>query len=369
MGSEENGNVLQACSRLALATGRDRYALQAAAIAAASVDQMLPACNGLPVVTFDYAAGKVRDRRVRIRDHGNEIIPGLSEAYALAVYRSASDAAWKARADHWAEPIGRMFELLLQKGLNRDGVPVSVIDPFTGEHLEPTANDNWGYFTNGVLLFTQAARRHGTIDAARLDAMDAGVDRIAAAVAKQYGIDWVGVPFDGYCDTIESALYTAHHRPQTAAVLLPWADDQVALLMACQQPDGFVSRRYLDGNFIRTLLMYADARSGGWRVVPWRADVRVGFAQSDAAAVLTVSSATPYTGTLLPDQPRHRTIMHLPWDWPRLNSWPEWFTPDEIVSVTDAKGALRPTRDEVSNGLPINVPANGQLELHFQTQR
>jgi hypothetical protein len=368
MGSEENGNVVQACARLALATGRDSYAQQAAVIAAAAVDQMLPACNGLPVVTFDYAAGKARDRKVRIRDHGNEIIPGLAEAYALAVQRGPSDPVWKARADHWAEPIARMFELLLQEGLNRDGVPVSVIDSSTGQHVDPTANDNWGYFTNGVLLFTEAARRHGKIDPARLDAMDAGVDRVAAAVARQYGIDWVGVPFDGYADTIESALYTAHYRPQTAGALLPWADDQIALLMACQKPDGFVSRGYLDGNFIRTLLMYADARSGGWRVVPWRADVRVGFARSGDAAVLMVSSAMPYTGTLVPDQPRHRTIMHLPWDWPRLNSWPEWFTPDEIVSVTDAIGVATPTRDDVSNGLPITLPANGHIELRFRTR-
>ena len=381
-GSEVNGNVLQVCSRLSFAADtparRDAYATMAARVADAVTQQMLPACNGLPVRTFDYEQGRAVDNHIKLRDHGNEVMPGLAEAYAMAVARRGEGAEWAGRADRWAEPIARMLETALDKGCDANGVPRSEVDTNTLAITDDRPSDNWGYLLNGVLLFTRAAREHGAVPADRLDALDARADRVAAAVVTLYGADWEGGLFDGYCDTLESALYVAHYRPSLAGALLPWVDDQIGLLFARQAADGFVGGNYLDGNFIRTSLMYADQKSGGWRVEPFREDVRVGYARASNAvgghsgraggdrAVLVVACDRPYTGTLVPDPPRHRQHMKLPWDWPRLNSWPEWCDLDELTPA-EASGLPRtPTPDDLRRGLPVDLPANGLVVLTFQ---
>ena len=372
-GSEVNGNVLQVCSRLSFAADtpkrRAAYAEMAARVADAVTGQMLPACNGLPVRTFDYAGSRAVETHIKLRDHGNEVVPGLAEAYAMAVARRAEDPQWAARAGRWAEPVARMMETVLDKGRDADGVPLSAIDTATLTITDTRPSDNWGYLLNGVLLFTQAARQHGALPAERLDALDARADRTATAVAALYGAPWEGSAVDGYSDTLESALYVAHHRPPLAGVLLPWVDDQVGLLFARQQADGFVTGNYLDGNVIRTALMYADQKAGGWRVEPFRDDVRVGDARAadGGRAVLLVAADRPYAGTLVPDPPRHRRHMRLPWDWPRLNSWPEWCEL-HAQTVTGADGLPQtPTADELANGLPLDLPANALVVLRFAT--
>ena len=43
-------------------------------------------------------------------------------------------------------------------------------------------------------------------------------------------------------------------------------------------------------------------------------------------------------GRLLFDVPRHKTVMHMPIDWPRINQFPEWFTvqADRQYSIENA---------------------------------
>ena len=41
-----------------------------------------------------------------------------------------------------------------------------------------------------------------------------------------------------------------------------------------------------------------------------------------------------WTGKLIFDTARHKTIMHLPIDWPRINQFPEWFTVRSESSYT-----------------------------------
>lgn len=367
-GAEENGNVLQACSRLSFsAPNGPAYAEMAARIADAVVQDVLPANYGLPATQFDYSAKKVINGDVHLRDHGNEVIAGLSEAYALAVARRG-EPQWAQRADRWAGPIASMYEKILAHGRNADGLLVSRLDPATLKPSSPRANDNWGYVLNGAFLFTQAARRHGAVAPERLAAIEADADELIAAVVRQYGLDWQRDRMDGYADTLESAMYVAAHRPSQAGALLPWVDDQIRLLFARQQDNGLVEDTYLDGNFIRTALMYADQKRGGWRVRPWRPDVRVGAARDAAGrTAVVVLAAEPFTGTLLRDPPRHQTIMNLPWDWPRLNSWPEWGRWPAGTRAVSAEGlAATPTETQVRDGIPLELPANGSAVVVFE---
>jgi hypothetical protein len=367
-GSEENGNILQAGARLSYAGNRPEYAELAARIADAAVMQMLPANDGLPVMGYDYATDKVVVQKVKLRDHGSEITPGLTEIYALAVDHR-DDPKWKERADRWADPIAKMFELMFKYGRNKDGLFVSVIHPVSHRIQVPDLNDNWGYLFNGVLLFTQAARTHGMIDAKRLDNLERLVDVTSKKVAEVRDFHWQSGLMDGYADTLESGLYIANHRPSLAPVLLPWVDDQMVHLYDFQRPDGFVDRGYLDGNFIRTCMMYADLRSGGFTVQPWRPDVMVGFARDASGhAVVVVTNKQSYNGMLKADEARHKTVMKLPWDWPRLNSWPEWFVPTDAMKVTQASGLPEaPTIADLQKGLKLTLPVNSTVVIRIDT--
>lgn len=365
-GAEINGNLLQLCGRLSFATGDQAYADFAGRIADAVIHQSIPANRGLPPKFYDYTNDKVIDPAIKLKDHGNEILLGLAEAYALAV--SKRDVpAWSDRAAKWAEPLANMYQLILDHGTDADGLLVSTIEPSSSGPRTTTDRlcDNWGYILSGALLYVDAARRHGAMSEDRLRPIEARVEVLIGNILKRTPAKpWDG-SMDAEADAVESALYIGNFLPKYRQDLLRWADHQIALMYSQQTANGLAGGNYLDGNFIRTSLMYSDARSGGWQIVPWRADVAVGFAaQPDGPAHLVVTSDEPYTGTLVPDTDRHRTLMHLPWNWPRLNSWPEWHVPSgepKIRSVAGSGRASFSTTDRRSAS--ITLPANGVVRI------
>jgi hypothetical protein len=370
-GAEINGNLLQLCGRLSYAEQRPDYADFAARIADAMVQQAMAANHGLPPKFYDYSSDKVIDPTLKLKDHGNEAVLGLAEAYAMAVDRRA-DPAWDKRAQTWEPALARMFDLILAHGVNEQGLLVGTMHPSPPRPDAEKLCDNWGYVLSGAILFTDAARRYGKLDAQRIAAIDAAVERVARAVFdKPIGLTWGG-GMDSEADAVESALYVAAYRPALREQALGWADRQITLLYKDQDPDGTAVGMYLDGNFIRTSLLYADARTGGWRVDPWRSDVLVGFAtDANGSGALTVWCDQPYAGTLRPPQPRHRTIMKLPWDWARLNSWPEWDVPTaDTATITAASGvALTPGPASLPEAIPLTLPANGAVSIAFRRSR
>ncbi len=355
--SEVNGNVLQAFSRLAYMLDDDRCAEAVGRLGDAVVMQMLAESGGLPVVRFDYgerAAGANATRGrpprasgdVQLRDHGNETAVGMSEAFALAAERAPRDLAWRERADRWAEPLANVYELILEHGVSPDGLLMNRIEARTFKPLDPAPCDNWGYLLCGAILFCQAAERHGRVDPDRLRGILARADRIALAVAATDGLKWEPTaPHDGWADTLESAIYIAAHRPALREAMRTWVDHQIEHMYACQKPDGFASGDYLDGNFIRTALLYADLCAGGFELSPPGVGCGVGFAMDgDEPIVVVIAGKKGYTGRLVPDTPRHRERLKLPWNWARLNSWPEW-----VVADTEQSRA----------GVPISLPPGG----------
>jgi hypothetical protein len=364
--SEEVGNTLQICNRLAFAYAASdpefaaRCAEYAAGVTEAVLFEMLPANHGLPAREFDFDTGTVVSGEVWFRDHGNEFFPGLAESYAHAVSR-LDEPEWAERAERWAPVLVDLYDVVFEHGLNENGLIVNHIDPATRNIVDGDPSDNWGYVLNGVLLFTEAAKLHGVVDEGRLARLEAGVDQVVETVAESYGIAWEPGP-DGYYDAIESALYLMHHRPATRDLLGPWVDDQIGNYFDIQQGNGLAQGTYLDGNFIRTTLLYADWKRGGFRVKPWRRDVAVGLTRKGGRAVLIITAMEPYEGTLVAAEPWHRTHMRLPWDWPRLNSWPEHLAADGnftpvTVEGSDASMDVRSLR----GGVPIRLGANGRL--------
>ncbi len=383
--SEINGDVLQAFARLGFICGPQegsKYLAMEGVLADAAIGQMLAHTGGVPVHFFDYATDRFPNGAVRLRDHGNETAVGLSEAFATAV-ALRSDPVWSERADRWAEPLAHMYDLLLSRGVNADGLLISQLEgggargqPF--HQLEITDNepcDNWGYLLAGAVLFTQAEQRHAKLPPERINAILAAVDRISLAVTKTDNLRWEGDNPDGFADTIESAIHIAAARPGRGGagsggggggggggvrdLLLAWADDQMPHLLRYQRADGFATGDYLDGNVIRTAMLYADMRSGGFRLSPFTAGAGVGMCVADSgeAIVVVIAGENPVRARLIPDHDRHRTELHLPWDWPRINSWPEWF------GVESGDKQLDPGAD-----VAVFPPATVELAPHQSVQ-
>lgn len=372
-GAEVNGNMISVCTRLAMATGRSDYAEFAARIADAATQQALPGGGGLPVRFFDYQANRVADEEVHLSDHGNELMFGLSEAFAMAVAKSsdpASGAVWRERAARWAEPIARMYELTLAHGVGPDGLLATKMHARPPTIFSFKLNDNWGYVLNGTTLFVQAARRANLVDANRLSRLDSRVDEIAIATFAKLPLRPYSESSDADCDAIESAIYIAAYRPHLRKQAMDWADAQMQFLLDRQQPSGMIEGLYLDGNFIRTMLLYADSRTAGFRIEPWSGDVTIGYAEDDTGrASLVVRAEKPYTGRLVADRPRHRLYIGLPWNWPRLNSWPEWLTIDEKPTVEQVTGLdAQLNFDALTRGVDVNLDRGETITIRLKTK-
>ena len=74
-----------------------------------------PRNHGLPGYTWDFEKHEGPDR-MRLRDHGNEIVVGLTLLHALE-----SDARPAARRASWRAPLGRMLDRILASA-NPDGM-------------------------------------------------------------------------------------------------------------------------------------------------------------------------------------------------------------------------------------------------------
>jgi len=336
-GAEVNGDLLQVLSRLYWSTGDKRYLQMAERIGEAYLFEVFPGNQGLPADYWDFQARRpsTEDRRFRpaaesianvrpfrLVDHGGEIIPGLTELYFVERMLN------RPQADRYREPLRQFLDTILVTGRTDEGLWYNSVDIDTLRPFDNSLADTWGYILNGLQTFDLA---EGT------DRYAVEIERTMRAAATKRSIHWEGELQDGYADSIESMLY-----------LLPWfdipechywVDDEIEVLFLKQRSDGFVEGWYLDGNFVRTALLYAQYKTLGLMLDPWQESVRVGAAFDHDRETLYVylTSQEDWQGELHFDTPRHRTIWHLPIEYPRLNQLPEWYVvePESVYLVTN----------------------------------
>jgi hypothetical protein len=148
-------------------------------------------------------------------------------------------------------------------------------------------------------------------------------------------------------------------------------DEEMEVLLARQQSDGFVEKQYLDGNYIRTVLLYASYKMQGVRLDPWTSDISLGAAadQESKKLYIHLSAQKPYKGRLIFDVPRHASFWNLPADYPRVNGQPEWFTVEASQSyiITGLVPGKRLTMNgqELARGWPVEMPA-GVLSITLE---
>ncbi|MBP1661036.1 MAG: hypothetical protein H6P95_2228, partial [Candidatus Aminicenantes bacterium] len=286
---------------------------------------------------------------LRLRDHGSEIIGGLSEACVLA---SREDP------ERWRRYRSRMRAILdrvLEKGTNPDGLLYNAINPRTGAILDKGLADTWGYVYDAFLTI-------GAIDGEPRYREAAA--RALAVISKYEGYDWESGSADGYADAIESAINLVNRIPSDAAA--GWIDRSMEFLFGKQREDGILEGWHGDGNSARTALMWALAKTQGIAASPWRDDLRLGAVRlRDGGVQVVLSGDWPWSGTLRFDRPRHRDRMYLPFDYPRINQFPEWFTveatKDYEVRIGDAPARVVKGHDLYE--LPLAAGAGETLRL------
>jgi hypothetical protein len=360
-GGEVNGQAMQVFARLYWATGDDFYRHSADRLARAYLELALPDTEWIPARSWDFSREKSNTDTAQLRDHGNEIIAGLVEHHLIHTALGTPEAA-----QH--RPLIRsMLDRVLERGLTRDGLWKSAIDLDTGEALKDTLSDNWGYLFSAYLTQAMIEERWPGGDPEHARRYRAVSEAGLRAASRLELYPWQGDEQDGYADTIESALYLLNRIPSREGVA--WVDRQAATLFGAQDAEGRVEDRYLDGNFVRTALLYAAWQSQGFLPDRWEPGLMIGAAPDGACTVVVLASAHNWQGRLLVDAPRHRTHLRLPINYPRLNEWPEWFTAESgrAYRVDDSANEYTGTHDgaTLNAGLVMDLPAGAERQLRF----
>jgi hypothetical protein len=136
-----------------------------------------------------------------------------------------------------------------------------------------------------------------------------------------------------------------------------------------QKPSGLIAGFFMhcDGNFARTTIMYCLWKTQGLTIDPWRSDVLVGAVRDGNELSIYLEGQKEWSGRLLFDAQRHKTIMNLPYDWPRINQFPEWFTVEPAGIYTFANLStgkkVSCSGNELHRGIPINLDAGKGLKI------
>ena len=332
---EVNGDLLQVLARMYWMTRDPQWLAWGIQIG----DHFLSE-NHLPTRALD---------RLRLRDHGGEIVAGLVEMYAVV---AVADPARKRR---WEPYLHEMLDVILAKGRNEDGMFYDEINPKTGQIVQPRLADTFGYILNSFYTVY-------LID--RTEAYRAAVLKPLKTLNTQYrNFDWEGGSADGYADAIEGALNL--YLRESVSDLDDWIDSQMQVMWQKQQPDGIIEGWHGDGNFARTSLMNALWKTAGTHVTNWQPGLTYGAVVADDILYLTLTSSSDWKGTLKFGSQLHATNLNMPLDYPRINQFQEWYP-------LDAKTSYRLTRNNRSSiqqgatllaGLPIDLKANEAIRL------
>ena len=312
--TELNGDYLQTLSRLAVMTGDRRFLDWARRIGDAYLEEVLPGTFGVPGMQWDFTA-HTGDRRLRLRDHGNETVVGLTLLFAIE-HQLGSD-----REPRYRVGVQRMLDRILASA-KPDGMLYNEVDAKTLKPLDERLSDNWGYVYGAVYTYYQITGETKYRDAVRHALVGLPAYR---KYVWEPGRDLPLGSFDGYADSIESAIYLVNREPVPAA--FDWIDSEMKVMLDMQRADGHIEDWYGEGNFNRTALLYAYMKSLGVRPARWEPGVQVGAAID--AGRLMISLTAPAGRRIQFDFARHRRVMNLQQNFVRLNEFPEWFTVDE----------------------------------------
>jgi hypothetical protein len=354
-GAELNGDVLQTLARLIPMTGDTRLLAWAEQIGDAYIEEVLPNSNYLPTQSYDFVTHKASPI-AGLGDHGNEAIVGL------VLLQAIEQELGRPRATTYRAVLEKVLDRILATA-NPDGFIYRGIRVSDLTVTNPALTDCWGYVYASMYAYYQSTGQPRYRQA---------VLRVLKNLANYRDYDWTATAhtIDDLADSVEGALYLVAHEPVPEA--LDWIDHSIPKLLACQKPDGFIERWYGDGNWNRTLLLYALMKTQGTYLKDWQPGVQLGAVRDGHTLYLSATSKTAWRGRLAFDYARHRRILNLQKDYTRLNQWPEWYTVDEntLYSVKNAATGAEQLLlgSELKNGVALTLTAGETRRLSVRPQ-
>lgn len=338
---EVNGDLLQACSRLYWFTGDGSFLDRATRL------------GDYYLLGDKHPTRNMRE--LRLRDHGCEVVNGLTELYVALKH------ARPEKAETYRKPLHEMFDCILAKGRNGHGMLYDWFNPQTGGHSKGIC-DTWGYNYDGfytVFLLDQTV--------AYRDAVREALGNLQANYSNH---PWEGTSADGYADSIESAINLYNREP--IASTADWIDSETRVMWSKQHADGVIEGWHGDGNFARTTVMYVLWKTQGARIEPWREDVRLGAVRDGDRLLISLAADRPWSGKIVFDSPRHLTNLHLPLDYPRINQFAEWYVVRDkaVYEIRDMADGKTGTHDggQMAEGIAVAVPGGAELRLTVAAQ-
>jgi len=336
---EVNGEMLQTLSRIYWMTGNEKYLERAIEIG----DYYLLGKRDLTKI--DY---------LRIRDHGCEIIGGLSELYVtLHFARPDKKVAYQ-------QGLYKLMDKILQIGRNEDGIFYNSVNPETGEIIDKNVVDNWGYVFDAYYSVWLVDKKE--------EYRDAVLNGFKKLNEKYRNFRWEGDSHDGYADALESGINLYNREP--VPELKSWIDSEMQVMFGMQQADGILGGWHGDGNFARTAIMYSLWKTRGAHIYPWREDVIIGAENNNEETYFVLTSEKNWEGKLLFDSQRYKTILNLPIDYPRINQFPEWFTAkeEEIYTLTSSNKTQngKYSGKQLLEGISVKLNAGEKLIISVQ---
>lgn len=290
--------------------------------------------------------------RLRLRDHGCEIVSGLVEMYAVV---AAKDPAKK---QQWQPYIHEMLNTILAKGRNEHGLFYDEINPQTGEIVQKRIADNFGYTLNAfytVYLIDHVAPYR-----------EAVLKTLGALSAHYRNHDWENGSADGYADAIEGTLNLYLREPLPSAK--DWIEREIKVLWSFQKPDGIIEGWHGDGNFARTSLMYALWKTAGITVSDWQSDLNYGAVVDDKTLYLTLSTSKTWKGQLRFGKKWHQEYLKMPVDYPRINQFQEWYPiePRANYQLTVGNKSKTVSGEELLKGYSLEVLPYKTVQLKLK---
>ena len=337
-GHEPAGHMLQTLARLHAMSGDAKYIEAAEAIA----DPYL--------LESDAWIAKVR-----FRDHGCEVVPGLAELFALECQLK------RPKATAYREPMRKLLDRILKTAAH----------PETGLFRRGNAQppDTWGY-----VLFGYENADRGTGEARYRDAILKPLRWLAAHRTRHAELKTTLWPdsrsSDNWSDSYESfiVLWSRYRDVPDAFAWLDWATRQHIHRRHPDRPYGPYTGGHFDGSTGRTLSIHRMLCSQGVRALPFAEGLRLGAIERDGVLFLTVESDAAWDGKLLFDGPRaeHKAATL---DWARINEMPQWFVarPDRSYAVTlDDAEPKTLAGSALLRGLRLRVETGATRRIHIR---
>ncbi len=335
---EVNGEQLQALARLYQMTGDEKYLEWARRLG-------------------DYYFSNEDFVPERLRDHGCEIIGGLGLLLAVESELKSD------RVEIYRKQLKRIFDTILEKGCNEDGMMYNHITKREGS--SGRLSDGWGYNYVGYICYDMIVgegvyRPH----------IERTLRNLSKPRYKNY--PWEGKSIDGFADSVEGGIYVLNRYPVKEG--FDWVDSEVATNIARSDDPLETAELWgtmkLQANGVRTTIMHALMHTQGLIARPWDIGMELGACPTSNSLIVTIKAAKNWKGRIIFDVPRHKYYLGFEEDWPRMNTLPEWFTVDldRAYRVTEVRAGETQTctGKQLHDGLALELRAGERAVVRVE---